>query len=215
MGLPSNAQLLSIAFFLIKPPLPVAHTTYLAHTIQIQNEHRITKLLLPMSPVLPLEYQDVKKNLLTSTCKDVWWHHNHLEAGNPRQSKREALSSWWFELPSNSRHQSKPTLTHALYGFLQPHALQTTPTGLSCGCQAQITSVNWPQVPLGGHAEMRNREPCGKFGAIGFGWRTKGQARLLGKKKKIKQNKPSNLHEHVKSFTMSSSPEALLRPVPP
>lgn len=35
-------------------------------------------------------------------------------------------------------------------------------------CQAQITSVNWPQVPLGGHAEMRNREPCGKFGAIGF-----------------------------------------------
>lgn len=95
----------------------MAHTTYLAHTIQKQNEYRITKLLLTMSPVLPLENQDVKKNLLTSTCKDVWWHHNHLEAGKPRQSKREALGGCWFELPSNSGHQSKPTLTHGLYGF--------------------------------------------------------------------------------------------------
>lgn len=41
------------------------------------------------------------------------------------------------------------------------------------------------------------------------------QGSLGRKKKKIKQNKLSNLHEHVKSFTMSSSPEALLRPVPP
>lgn len=39
----------------------MAHTTYLAHTIQKQNEYRITKLLLTMSPVLPLENQDVKK----------------------------------------------------------------------------------------------------------------------------------------------------------
>lgn len=35
------------------------------------------------------------------------------------------------------------------------------------------------------------------------------------KEKKIKQNKPPKLHERVKSFTMSNSPEALLRPVPP
>lgn len=143
----------------------MAHTTYLAHAMQIQNEYRITELLLTMSLVLSLEYQEVKKNHLTFTCKDVWWHHNHLKVGKPRQSKREALGGCWLELPKNSRHQSKPTLTHSLHGLSQPHALQTTPTGFMCGCQAQITSVKCPQVSLGGHAEMRNRELCGKFRA--------------------------------------------------
>lgn len=72
MGLPSNPQLLNIAILLIKPLLTAAHTTYSAHAMQIQHEYRIAKLLLTMALVLSLEYQNVMKNLLTFTCKDVW-----------------------------------------------------------------------------------------------------------------------------------------------
>ena len=95
-----------------------------------------------------------------------------------------------------------------------------------CYGQSQLASAvvanpgsllqNRPQVSLGGHAEMRNREPCGKLGALGFGWRAKAQTRLFGKRK-IKQKKnPKTTWSCQESFTMSNSPEARLRwPMPP
>lgn len=198
VGLPSNVQLLSISFYPYKICTP-SSTHYLFSTCY-PNLKLNTELPSPSWPCLQFPHYsvrvcDINGSLLTSACRDVWWHHNHLAGGKPRQSKRKAIHSCWFELPSDTN--LNPSWLTAFMDTNNHHVPWTAPTGLSCGCKPQITSAK--PAPGVSWWARRNEEQGTTWQAWStWVWMTRQSLNEALWEEKIKQTKNPKLHDHVK-----------------
>lgn len=191
-GLPSNVQLLSVSFYPCRTHAP-SSTHYLFNTYYLNPELH-TKFPSsfwqhPRFPHCSIRVCDINESPLTSTCREAWHRHNHRTGGKSRQSKREAAEAAALSYPLTWSTNLSPLWLTVFMDTNNPTCYREPQLVSAVVANPRPLLQNWPQVCLGGDAEMRNREPHGKLGTLGFGWRAKAQTRLFGKKW-IKQTPP-------------------------